>query len=876
MADGRRVALLITNSVYDDSRLAGLTTPDADGTGLADILKEPEICGFDEVELLQNSNSGIVRLAIANFYRNRKRDDLLLLYFSGHGVLDNDRQLYLAVKDTSSDSALIKANGVSAAYVNGLIDNCRSRRQIVMLDCCHSGAFARGSKAANSHRVNTGDAFDHNGYGTYVITATDTLQYAWEGDKLEGRYERSLFTHHVVEGLRTGAADIDRSGQITIEDLYQYVHDRVREDGDGVRKQTPTRWTDDQRGALIVARNPALIKAPPPPQYQGEISLAQMRQLMLAHLEVEDIKDIAFDLNIPEHLLGDQPSTHVRRVLGQLDDREQLPELMAWLWRNKRDLCVVLFGEEGQVSIVGRPNRGGNARNLDYRIEAAMPRCSVFGETTEVWAMICTPLSIGLKGKLPAFTELGHLLNRDDLREEQVVLEFPVIDQNQLRPRPITIAINYDDTYFEVLTDQISQNFRLYPGKDTTILKFNLKSVRTTDKTNVEVQLFDFSQRKILIGTVIVSTSIVESKTYCVDPEWKLAYRNIIYARTKPAAEASLKERPGKSPMASSPILESRESSKKTINWVLWGGAAVLLLLIVGLNAFTDFSFLIPAPTSTPTSTPEPTSTSEPTAIPKILVIPTDVPGSAPSKPADLGGHEWLEIPAGPFSMGAAEEDIEADSDERPLHELNIPYTYWIAKYETTNAQYARFVADGNQEYEPSCNWPGENQHPVVCISWQDAIAYAEWLSGQIDDGYTVVLPSEAEWEKAARGSGDARIYPWGDEFDGSKLNCWETSCPSDGYAEIAPVGSLPEGASPYGVEDMAGNVWEWTRSAYEDYPYVLNDDREDLSGSRSRVLRGGSWSSSVRFVRVSLRDQFSSVYRFEHNGFRVAIVPSP
>jgi uncharacterized caspase-like protein len=143
---------------------------------LAEALKSSEIGGFDQVITLINQPSYVVRREIARFFAQKRRDDLLLLYFSGHGVKDDRGHLYLAVKDTEHN--LLSATAVSAASISDEMDQSRSQRLVLILDCCHSGAFAQGSKGATQDGVGTGEAFRGNGYGRVVLTATDSTQYA--------------------------------------------------------------------------------------------------------------------------------------------------------------------------------------------------------------------------------------------------------------------------------------------------------------------------------------------------------------------------------------------------------------------------------------------------------------------------------------------------------------------------------------------------------------------------------------------------------------------------------------------------------------------------------------------------------------------------
>jgi formylglycine-generating enzyme required for sulfatase activity len=200
---------------------------------------------------------------------------------------------------------------------------------------------------------------------------------------------------------------------------------------------------------------------------------------------------------------------------------------------------------------------------------------------------------------------------------------------------------------------------------------------------------------------------------------------------------------------------------------------------------------------------------------------------------------------------------------------------YHLAKTPVTNAQYAAFV-EATDHRQPK-HWKdrkppsGKEDHPVVYVSWHDAVAYCRWLAEVTGRPYR--LPSEAEWEKGARGT-DGRIWPWGNQWDAERCNTWE------GGKRTTPVGAYPEGASPYGLLDMAGNVWEWTRSLWgEDwqepsfkYPYDPDDGREDLEAPDTvrRVLRGGSWHNDRDSARCVERNWRLPDYSHNYLGFRL------
>lgn len=249
----RRLALIVGNNEYNDSTLAKLVAPNEDANGLAQVLRDPEIGHFDEATVLINEPAYVVRRAIAQLYTKRKRDDLLLLYFSGHGVLNEHGYLYLATKDTERE--FLSATAIPANFITDEMDRSHSRRQVLILDCCHSGAFDRGSKGAIKKNVGTATIFEGNGYGKVILTATDRTQYAWEGDKLIGEADNSVFSHYLIHGLRTGEADINADGWITLDDLYDYVYEKVV---DITPKQTPSKWSYKQQGEIIIACNPQL------------------------------------------------------------------------------------------------------------------------------------------------------------------------------------------------------------------------------------------------------------------------------------------------------------------------------------------------------------------------------------------------------------------------------------------------------------------------------------------------------------------------------------------------------------------------------------------------------------------------------------------
>ena len=260
-------------------------------------------------------------------------------------------------------------------------------------------------------------------------------------------------------------------------------------------------------------------------------------------------------------------------------------------------------------------------------------------------------------------------------------------------------------------------------------------------------------------------------------------------------------------------------------------------------------------PTSTPTLTPTATATSTPTSTPTRTptLPPTPTPVVRPEDNMVL-----VSIPANSFMMGSD----SGSSDEKPVHEVSLK-GFWMDQSEVTNAMYAKCVEAG------ACSPPFSTgnyandayaDHPVVYVDWTKAQAYCEWAG--------VGLPTEAEWEYAARDGLEGATYPWGDETPvcevGVENGASFTNCSDRG---TRPVGSYaPNG---YGLYDMAGNVWEWVSSEYKAYPYDAGDGREDLTTNVSRGLRGGSWSSNENYLRVADRVRFTPSNANDDIGFR-------
>jgi serine/threonine-protein kinase len=412
--------------------------------------------------------------------------------------------------------------------------------------------------------------------------------------------------------------------------------------------------------------------------------------------------------------------------------------------------------------------------------------------------------------------------------------------------------------------------------------------------------------------------------------------RQVPERRTPTPTPTSARQTPP-GPSRSSAAAARQKSALPTWFWPAVGGAAVLaVVLIVAIATLIGGG---EGPRERPTEevavvhtvrAPEPTEVAvavEPEAtrpvvvdIPVVAPEPTEAaartdtpepPTADAARTRSKDGMEMVYVPAGEFTMGSTDADIDAilaecsdcERDwftrEQPQHTVTLD-AFWIDETEVTNAQYARFLNalgghKGKCQGQDCIRTKSENNdshiryqggqyvaesgyedHPMIEVSWYGAQAYCEWAGAR--------LPTEAEWEKAARGT-EGRIYPWGNTFDSSKVNLcdrncefdWRDSNADDGYARTAPVGNYSAGASPYGALDMAGNVWEWVADWYAE-DYYANSPKSNPKGPNSgpsKVLRGGSWVNVWYYVRAAGRGTVSYPdLTYSDIGFRCAGSP--
>jgi formylglycine-generating enzyme required for sulfatase activity/DNA-binding CsgD family transcriptional regulator len=321
-------------------------------------------------------------------------------------------------------------------------------------------------------------------------------------------------------------------------------------------------------------------------------------------------------------------------------------------------------------------------------------------------------------------------------------------------------------------------------------------------------------------------------------------------------------------------IIEPPPPARLMLNWrrmVVWLIAGIAVIAVLGIISLIS-TFM----QQQGNAQVEPTLT-------QSLILPTVTQASAPTpteivrQVSSVDSMVLLFVPAREFKMGSAKlDDLQTLDEEIPQHIVYLD-AYWIDQTEVTNAQYAMCVAAG------SCTKPQDSislsrssyydnnqyaKYPVIFVSWSQAAAYCSWAGRR--------LPTEAMWEKAARGP-DGRIYPWGNTFDGTKVNycdincmdAWKDNNYDDGYIDTSPVGEYPTGASVYGALDMAGNVYEWVADWFEPYSRIREVNPTGPLAGSEHIMRGGSWGDDSRHIRAAVRSHSNLPDSANFIGFR-------
>ena len=486
-----KVALLIGVGEYGNG-LSSLPAAPKDVEAMREVLENSEIGGFDWVTPLINPERQAMEEAIYTLFANRKKDDLLLLFFSGHGVKDDSGNLYLAAHNTrKEEETLVQPTAVAASYVQNIMSNSRSKRQVVILDCCFSGAFAEGMKAKDDGSVPVKQQL--GGEGRAVLTSSTSTQYSFE----HPGFDLSVYTHFLVEGLKTGIADRDKDGEVSIDELHEYACEKVQETAPG--KMKPKIYVVEEGFKILLAK----VRIDDPKlKYRQEIerrikdrkipfvarNLLDFKRDNLgllaqeaAAIEAEVLKPYQeyeaklqqYEQLLSQVILNENPLTeYTANILKDYQEFWGLRGEDIELVKNR-----IIPSQKIQQTINSTQILDSDFTKLNTQIkstiegqrhfEAAMPQKSKVGQRTEIRAMVTLPDSLGLRAHLPCFTDSGDVITKNDIVGNDAPLEFPV-NQVTGEPLPINLFLGVTAPDFEI--EQVTKNIFISPKLDSGII----------------------------------------------------------------------------------------------------------------------------------------------------------------------------------------------------------------------------------------------------------------------------------------------------------------------------------------------------------------------------------------------------------------------
>ncbi|MBN1236586.1 MAG: caspase family protein, partial [Methanotrichaceae archaeon] len=305
--------LIVANYDFKDPDISTLAAPQNDAEAFYKALSDPKIGGFKAEKIINRDSTTIKKAVMSFFGKDRKKDDTLLFYYTGHGMKGDDGKFYFVASDT--ERKYLPATAVSASYVKERMEDSFSKRQVLILDCCYGGSFMRDWDRKADRSVCARDLF--GGEGRVILTASDSMQYAFEGNRREGEPVSSIYTAKLVEGLTTGEADSDGDGFVTHNDLQNYMYKKVREI---TPSMTPQIDSMGMKGEICIALNPH----PKPAELSEEIKSSLVGPPRIREAAVGMLKDLLSSSNRRDVLAA---RLELERLLK--DDSRKISEMAA-------------------------------------------------------------------------------------------------------------------------------------------------------------------------------------------------------------------------------------------------------------------------------------------------------------------------------------------------------------------------------------------------------------------------------------------------------------------------------------------------------------------------------------------------------------------
>ena len=826
-------ALLIGVSRYPATALSPLPAAVNDIRALDQVLAHPEIGGFPtaNVTLLENPGRVGMETAIERLFAGRDPDDLTLLYFSGHGLKDDTGRLYLATSETRKhpNGELLRTTALPASDIHDNMERSHSQRQVIILDSCFSGV------TPNDLLVSDGSSLDIQGQlggrGRAILTAATASRYAFEKEDKK----LSLYTQFLIRGIKTGEADHDDNGVVTVGEIHNYAQQQIRAVQPDMR---PRLYPGEGGGDIHVAQ------VPPAQRYARAVTRALDNRGNIA---------IAADSNLEDwrNRLGLNTARYTA-IESDVTAKHQKA------FQEKRQKYADTIREVLQAG----KNFADEATHLDkHRKELGL---------TEEDAQ-----------EIQDKVHQEELLGKWGIVISIWIIVKKVLDSYVLKVvNPIVAIIGLISA---LLTIYLFINTNPNPGNQGD----NQPSPSVASNTNTEIE------RNNEVAE-LTNPPVDWAGSKSVAKQDDTPGPNLAPSGTPPPRPISSDSAAPPPPAPARLIVRSNVSGDTvTIDGQPVGPTgpephelpAGPYTVQVEKKGYSR-SHAVRGDAYTPYSQPESSRESK-FGMHSHAQRGNEERGKAPVPVAGQTfqdrlkdgalGPRMVVIPAGEFLMGSPLTEKDRDDDEGPQRSVRIAGPFALGVTEVTFADYNRFARASKRKLPNDRGW-GRGQRPVINVSWRDAVAYAEWLSDQTGQRYR--LPTEAEWEYAARAgtttpfstgkciSTDQANYDGNHDYAGCGVGTGVY------LRKTVPAGTLP--ANPWGLHEMHGNVWEWAadcqHSNYKGAPadgsaWVQEKDQNCFR----RVLRGGSWSDGLWELRSANRFKNGLGNALYNVGFRLA-----
>ena len=861
---GKKIALLIGVGEYGNG-LKPLQCPANGVHAMQALLENSDIGGFDEVVPLINPDVGTMQARIGSVFGQLTKQDLVLFYFTGHGIKDMAGKFYLSTKQTEKfeNETLNPGTAVSADFVKGVIGNSLAQRKVVILDCCFGAAFAKGFLGMDDSSIDV--AAQLGGKGWCVLTASTSTKYALEQ---EGE-DLSVYTRYLVEGLKTGGAAPEGKESISIGNLHQYLYTQVKAAASAME---PTIFNAKQGSDIVIAK----VRLDNSQRYRKQV------QAKTKNIRISVLSKLAIKGNY--WALVDVIRPTAFRNLNLLQEKLGLTEEIA------KDIQEEFL----------KPYRD-KTNNLAKYTEILREE-KAYGY----------PLDEDAIQELEESKRLLNLLDEDVQAIEQEILGHPVKQQpsgkikehkSQKSSTPLPNL-----TYKDLAQEDISEILYMKNVKATNGWAYNLEHINEIEgSTNSRTFELFWSESSKGAKTPSAGELVILHQrakvTHIVQILDDNAYTNEegtwrwVRALWMPSPQTDWSQLPHQReilgfdpPTIVGGATLSFQSKNFSNFWKAWEKIEEFQSYVwLKLNGQTTLSAaeyqaqaqLGPQYSTFSFETVKVDNTGN--------VIETDQ-SETKYFAEDLGNGitlDMVRIPGGRFMMGAAEREAGASDDEYPQHEVTIP-EFWMGKFAVTQAQWQAVAElkkiERDLESDPA-RFKGAKR-PIERVTWQEAEEFCKRLSQKFSKEYT--LPSEAQWEYACR-AGTKTPFHFGPTITTNLANYQGTDWTYNNKTYPGNYGNGPKGeyreettevgsfaiANSFGLYDMHGNVWEWCLDAWHDtYKDAPKDGSARISSEKTKILRGGSWDNLPVSCRSANRGRDAFDPRFLSIGFRVVCFP--